>query len=143
MTIHSMAKVSVLKVKVGKYVTVRQSADGVKLCAWDSQTELYVDIYTRQIDNKNQMAFCFHYKGGRYLLKVGNTGMNLEQITPSVRPSRDEHWFEKVQQNVGDKFGLRSVGDSSKYLSLDANGKTIVCHSEMNMHGLFTCYSKA
>lgn len=140
MTIHSMAKGSVLKVKVGKYVTVRQFKDGVKLCAWDSQTELLVDIYTRQIDNKNQMAFCFHHKSGCYLLKVGKTGMNLEQITPSVSPSRDEHWFERIQQKVGDKFGLRSVGDSSKYLSLDANDKTlIVCHSEMNVYGLFTC----
>lgn len=143
MTVHN-TKPSVLKVKGGKYVTVRKGKDGMKLCAQDNQNELLVYIYTRQRQGKKQMAFCFHRADGCYVPKVGNVGITLELFASCNGPSESsssEYWFEKIDIKAGEHYSLQSVGEPRQYLSLA--GTFIVCCSEIEQCGQFTDNSTA
>lgn len=113
---------SFLKIKEGKFVTVRRFHDGLKLCAVDYQNDNKapsVHIFRRERDQKNQMALYFQHDNDYYLPRVDGNSLTLEKAAGENIPDNisDSHWFEKENLGCGEHYGLRSVVEPTQYLS--------------------------
>lgn len=116
-----------LEIKAGsntpKLVTVRLSREELQLCCVDRQTRgTLVQVFTRDIGDKIQMAFSFKYQDSRYSPIVDGNYLKLEEGTHSNRDSLSEHcWFEKTEADGGGHYCLRSVVNPQPFLSLSGN----------------------
>ncbi|CAN9512716.1 unnamed protein product [Ophioblennius macclurei] len=128
---------TVLKVKVDrkpKLVTVRSFGEKLQLCCVDRQTRgTLVQMFTREEDNKTQVAFSFTYKKHSYSLMVDGNYLKLEQAAHSDSGRLpDSCWFERT--TVGgssEHYILRSVVTPRPYLS-PIKGRRIVLGLSQN-----------
>lgn len=107
-----------LKIKGGKYVTVRMVGDELKLYIDDLQvtdTDTGTVIIQQRSRSKIQMAFEFSHGGKCYFLKVEESSLKLE-CAGNGHVLSDSHWFEKVNVRSGEHYCLKSVVAPKKYI---------------------------
>lgn len=120
-----------LKVKEGHYVTVkRNSIAGLVLCVVELKEEatFLVKVWTRN-GTTNQIAFSFKKNEVNYSLKVEEKKLQLADVSEIHEP----YWFEKVNLNANEYYGLQSVVNPGHplYISIDDSKETSVfCLSE-------------
>ncbi|XP_047236684.1 uncharacterized protein LOC124877492 isoform X2 [Girardinichthys multiradiatus] len=130
-----------LKTKGGKYLQVRQNTrNEVKLYALDLQGNRKgtdVCILTREINQRKQMAFQFHYNHGLYSPKVDGENIKMEKV--SVAEMLDCHWFEKVNQGSAEHYSLKTVVETPQYLAMNTGGSSSEKHLLSLTHEPLQC----
>ncbi|KAE8291793.1 hypothetical protein D5F01_LYC09154 [Larimichthys crocea] len=118
---------AVVKDKDGKFLTVEDTPDGLKMCAVEQQNEENapcVQIKRRERNNTNEVAFIFKYKDTHYFPKVDGKKLKLEKAAGSTVSSGGQSaWFQKVNQGHGEHYSLRSVAAPLLYLSRRLSSK--------------------
>ncbi|KAM7415685.1 hypothetical protein PAMA_017964 [Pampus argenteus] len=108
---------SLLKIKDGRFVTVRRSQAELKLCAIDIQNGAHIASRVLIKSKGTQMAFCFKFKKHYYLPMVEGGTLKLQQSKNERLIDESEHyWFQKENLGSSEHYGLRSVVEPSLYL---------------------------
>ncbi|KAI4820448.1 hypothetical protein KUCAC02_028425 [Chaenocephalus aceratus] len=105
----TMVRKSFLKVKEGHFVAVKRiSGAGLELCVVELKNQASsVKIWTREKETKYQIAFSFLRDGDDYSPKVKEEKLQLEKIADVS--DHEPYWFEKVDLQINEHYGLRSV----------------------------------
>lgn len=127
-----MVHKSFLKVKEGHFVAVKRiSGAGLELCVVELKNQASsVKIWTREKETKYQIAFSFLRDGNDYSPKVKEEKLQLEKIADVS--DHEHYWFEKVDLQINEHYGLRSVVNGHYLSQLEDNNKetTVFCLSE-------------
>ncbi|CAJ1069442.1 Hypothetical predicted protein [Xyrichtys novacula] len=105
-----MCKTYVLMTE-GKVVTIRSFERGeMKMCAIDSPDSTHndhvVQIHKRTSNNKQQMAFCFPWRGNSYCIKVVDKCLKVEMANYTPDKISDNQWFVMQNDGDGDNYSL-------------------------------------
>ncbi|AWP07586.1 Hypothetical protein SMAX5B_000228 [Scophthalmus maximus] len=129
----------VLKVNDGTFVIVREADDGPELYAADLQNGLQNALAVHISDpqdksKKNQIALHCHHGKHPYILKVIEGTLKLE-IYEKSNNLTDHYYFQIDNKGAGEYYGLQSVVDPMKFLSIT---KRKVCVSNIQNSFFFT-----
>lgn len=121
-----------LKVKEGHFVVVKRvSGAGLVLCVVELKQQAHlVKIWKRKKGTKYQIAFSFLRNGDYYSPKVEEKKLQLEKIADVS--DHESYWFEKVDLQINEHYGLRSVVNDHYLSKLEDEKKetTVFCLSE-------------
>ncbi|KAI4820450.1 hypothetical protein KUCAC02_028427 [Chaenocephalus aceratus] len=109
----------------------RISGAGLELCVVELKNQASsVKIWTREKETKYQIAFSFLRDGDDYSPKVKEEKLQLEKIADVS--DHEPYWFEKVDLQINEHYGLRSVVNGHYLSQLEDNNKetTVFCLSE-------------
>ncbi|KAM7391150.1 hypothetical protein PAMP_021861 [Pampus punctatissimus] len=129
---------SLLKIKDGRFVTVRKTHRELKLCAIDIQQEAQSDSHVVIKNKGSQMAFCFRRNSAYYLPMVEGGTLKLQRSEKESFDNKSaNYWFLKENLGNSEHYGLRSVVEPSLYLC-GPNDKTFFLSTNNQQCALVT-----